>query len=129
MPNKKEQYKFTIMFNAGDPLAQQTADILNQQGRRKAQFITNAVQHYLHCKETPDIPQSLSSASVDYSVIEKLVRRILAENSSLQTVVPSSQKTVPAIKQDEELQMDEAAELLGEEGLAAIANTMSLFRK
>ena len=129
MPNKKEQYKFTIMFNAGDPLAQQTADILNQQGRRKAQFITNAVQHYLHCKETPDIPQSLSSASVDYSVIEKLVRRILAENSSLQTAAPSSQKTVPAIKQDEELQMDEAAELLGEEGLAAIANTMALFRK
>lgn len=129
MPNKKEQYKFTIMFNAGDPLAQQTADILNQQGRRKAQFITNAVQHYLHCKETPDIPQSLSSASVDYSVIEKLVRRILAENSSLPTAVPASQKTVPAIKQDEELQMDEAAELLGEEGLAAIANTMALFRK
>ena len=69
---KKDLYKFTIQFSEGDPLHQQTAAILNQQGRRKAQFLVNAVMHYLHCKETPDIPQS---APVDVDAIEAIVRR------------------------------------------------------
>ena len=71
---KKDLYKFTIQFSEGDPLHQQTAAILNQQGRRKAQFLVNAVMHYLHCKETPDIPQS---APVDVDAIEAIVRRIM----------------------------------------------------
>ena len=37
MPEKKEQNKFTIQFNPADPAHRQTIDILNQQGRRKAQ--------------------------------------------------------------------------------------------
>ena len=49
MAEKKEQNKFTIQFNAADPSHRQVADLLNQQGRRKAQFLVNAVQHYLHC--------------------------------------------------------------------------------
>ena len=73
---KKDLYKFTIQFSEGDPLHQQTAAILNQQGRRKAQFLVNAVMHYLHCKETPDIPQS---APVDVDAIEAIVRRIMEE--------------------------------------------------
>ena len=73
---KKDLYKFTIQFSEGDPLHQQTAAILNQQGRRKAQFLVNAVMHYLHCKETPDIPQP---APVDVDAIEAIVRRIMEE--------------------------------------------------
>ena len=76
MPEKKEQNKFTIQFNPADPAHRQTIDILNQQGRRKAQFIVNAVQHYLHCPETPDIPQP---APVDIHTIEDIVRRIVEE--------------------------------------------------
>ena len=37
MPEKKEQNKFTIQFNAADPSHRQVADVLNRQGRRKAQ--------------------------------------------------------------------------------------------
>ena len=74
MPEKKEQNKFTIQFNAADPSHRQVADVLNRQGRRKAQFLVNAVQHYLHCPETPDIPQA---EPTDTRVIEELVRRIL----------------------------------------------------
>lgn len=69
MAEKKEQNKFTIQFNAADPSHRQVADLLNQQGRRKAQFLVNAVQHYLHCPETPDIPQP---APVDIHTIEDI---------------------------------------------------------
>lgn len=76
MPEKKEQNKFTIQFNPADPAHRRVIDILNQQGRRKAQFLVNAVQHYLHCSETPDIPQP---APVDTRVLEDIVRRIVEE--------------------------------------------------
>ena len=47
---KKDIYKFTIQFSGGDPQHQQVAEILNQQGRRKAQFLVNTVLHYIHAR-------------------------------------------------------------------------------
>ena len=43
MGEKKDSFRFTVQFNAGDPSHQQVAAILNEQGRRKAQFLVNAV--------------------------------------------------------------------------------------
>lgn len=45
MGEKKDSFRFTVQFNAGDPSHQQVAAILNEQGRRKAQFLVNAVTH------------------------------------------------------------------------------------
>lgn len=129
MTEKREKYKFTIQFSPGDPLHQQTADILNQQGRRKAQFIVNAVQHYIHCSETPEIPQA---PPVDTSAIEVIVRRILEEQSQPQkeAAAPTPKSPAqPTAKRSEEIQFDEASELLGKDGLAAIASTMAQFRR
>lgn len=128
MADKKERYKFTIQFNAADPNHAQVADILNQHGRRKAQFLVSAVLHYIHCKETPDIPQS---PPLDIQLIEAVVRRILKE----QTSDPPKAEAQPAIptgntaKPMEDLHFNEAVDALGSEGLAAIASTMAMFRK
>ena len=78
MREKKDPYKFTIQFNPSDPTHQQTAVLLNRQGRRKAQFLVNAVMHYAHCSQTPDIPQE---PPVDTALIETVVRKILKEQS------------------------------------------------
>ena len=79
---KKDIYKFTIQFSGGDPQHQQVAEILNQQGRRKAQFLVNTVLHYIHCSETPDIPQP---SPVNTDAIEAIVRRIMEEYSEKPT--------------------------------------------
>lgn len=129
MAKKKESNKFTIQFNPADPQHAQTIDILNQQGRRKAQFITNAVMHYLHCTNTPNIPQTVP---IDTAVIETIVRRIMEEQvknlpvPKRETVEKQSQ---PRITKTESIHYDEAAELLGEEGVAAIANSLAMFKK
>lgn len=128
MAKKKEDNKFTIQFNPADPQHAQTIAILNQQERRKAQFITNAVMHYLHCSHTPEIPQAVP---IDTAVIESIVRRIMEEQSK-----PSSAPGKEAVKdkpqpikpKTESIRYDEAAELLGEDGVAAIANTIGRFR-
>ncbi|RAQ28665.1 hypothetical protein DPQ25_07655 [Hydrogeniiclostridium mannosilyticum] len=126
MPEKKEQNKFTIQFSLADPAHRQVIDILNQQGRRKAQFLVNAVQHYLHCPETPDIPQA---ASLDLHVVEDIVRRIMQEQYKPASVNPTQGKKQENHPKTESVHYDETAELLGKEGLAAIANTMAAFRK
>lgn len=126
---KKEDNKFTIQFNPADPQHAQTIAILNQQGRRKAQFITNAVMHYLHCSNTPEIPQAVP---IDTAVIESIVRRIMEEQSkSLSVSKKEMAKDEPqrSKPKTESIRYDEAAELLGEDGVAVIANTMAMFRK
>ena len=57
MADKKNPGRFTIQFNPGDPKQLSVSELLEQQGRHKAQFITNAVLHYIHCPETPEIPE------------------------------------------------------------------------
>lgn len=123
---KKDIYKFTIQFSSGDPQHQQVAEILNRQGRRKAQFLVNTVLHYIHCTETPDIPQQ---SPVNTDAIETIVRRIM-EECSHETIrqdvrQTSEKKTVKT----EEIAFDDAAELLGEDGMAAVRNTIASFRR
>lgn len=123
---KKDIYKFTIQFSSGDPQHQQVAEILNRQGRRKAQFLVNTVLHYIHCSETPDIPQQ---PPINTDAIETIVRRIMEERSH-ETIRQDVRQT-PEKKtvKSEEIAFDDAAELLGEDGMAAVRNTIASFRR
>ena len=46
MTDKKDPGKFTIRFNICDPQHKAVIDLLNRQGRSKAQFLVSAVLHY-----------------------------------------------------------------------------------
>lgn len=81
---KKDPGKFTVRFNMTDPQQKAVIDLLNQQGRYKAQLLTSAILHYVHCPETPDIR---SAAAVDSTEIERIVRHVLAQQ---QTATPSA---------------------------------------
>ena len=48
MGDKKDPGKFTIRFNVADPQQQAVVELLNRQGRHKAQFITSAVLLYVY---------------------------------------------------------------------------------
>ena len=122
---KKDIYKFTIQFNSGDPQHQQVTEILNRQGRRKAQFLVNTVLHYIHCTETPDIPQP----PINTDAIETIVRRIMEEYA--QKPIRQDVRSMPEKKpvKTEEIAFDDAAELLGEDGMAAVRNTIASFRR
>ncbi len=76
MLEKKDPGKFTVRFNIADPQQRQVIELLNQQGRYKAQFLTSAVLHYVHCSETPDIR---GVPPVQSEEIERIVRTILAQ--------------------------------------------------
>ena len=127
MCEKKDPYKFTIQFNPSDPTHQQTAVLLNRQGRRKAQFLVNTVMHYIHCSQTPDIPQT---PPMDTALIETIVRKVLKDQSEEPQIKKTEKHHLPTVQAPEDdFSFDEAADALGADGLAAIANTMAMFRR
>ena len=79
MAEKKDPGKFTVRFNAADPQQRAVIDLLNRQGRYKAQFLTSAILHYVHCSQTPDIH---GTAAVDSGEIERIVRSVLAQQQT-----------------------------------------------
>ena len=83
MGEKKRPGRFTIQFNLCDPKQKAVSDLLDQQGRSKAQFLTSAVLHYLNCPETPECRTPLP---VDRESLEKLVLEILARNTAGQVI-------------------------------------------
>ena len=126
---KKDPGKFTVRFNMADPQQKAVIDLLNQQGRYKAQFLTSAILHYVHCPETPDI----RSAAVDSTEIERIVRHVLAQQ---QTAAPSAlrqggqepgEAAIPWEEPDSSL--SETRNPAEDADKAAILQTLDAFRK
>lgn len=75
MKEKKDRERFSIKFNENDPAYEAVIRLLEKQGlHSKAQFIVNAVLHYINCPETPDVA---APRAVDRAAIEEIVAEIL----------------------------------------------------
>lgn len=64
MGDKKDPGKFTIRFNIADPQQQTVVELLNRQGRYKAQFLTNAVLLYAYTASDAQTVPLLGSAAL-----------------------------------------------------------------
>ena len=47
MAERRTKGRFTIQFNLSDPQQASAAELLERQGRHKAQFLTNAIRNYM----------------------------------------------------------------------------------
>lgn len=137
MGGKKQPGRFTIQFNAADPQQRQVIELLNQQGRRKAVFLTCAVLAYCGQGTAPVIPPP----SVEPAMIEQIVQRVLQQNrtgtpvqlNGTKAVEPVSRPTVaPAAQQSVSpplsLLADDDSDL-PDTDLAAICDTIDAFRR
>ncbi len=126
---KKDHFKFTIQFSPGDPHHRQVAEFLNDQGRRKAQFIVNAVQHYINCKEMPEISMP---APLDYAAIEAVVMQILEQRLSYTVSEPDepahSPKGRKMICKSDSIRFSEVSDALGQDGIEAIMSSLTAIR-
>lgn len=131
MAQKKDPGRFTISLNLEDPIQREVAQAINRQGpRRKAQFIVNAIAHYIHCPETPAVSPA-GAAAPDHAAIESVILQVLAEKGLLpdrqSPVAPARPMAIPA-EQEREVRR-QAEELIGEKGLSAMQHTMAAFRR
>lgn len=132
MGKKKDRERFSIKFNENDPSHETVIGILEQQGpRQKAQFIANAVLHYIHCPETPDItiPQTVDRAAIEEIVAEILGRKETGKKTERRSDIrkeyaPESETVKPGKNRDGE----QLSKEMNEATLALIADTMSAFR-
>lgn len=138
MAEKKNPGRFTIQFNFQDPQQQAAADYLERQSRHKAQFLTSAILHYLHCPETPDIPQQGFPSRAE---LEKLVLSILQEHRSVAAnTFDGNRNQNPNLPQDIRIseipecrepviQQYDRVDSLGEAEMSAILKTLSDFNR
>ena len=124
MSDKKRPGRFTIQFNDHDPQHKTVIALLNKQGRNKAQFLTNAVLHYINCSEVPEFRRPVPDAEA----LERLVLEILArrgggteQERNLGEDMPTASPTKMSIRSDEEQWFG------GKEGVASILNSLELF--
>lgn len=132
MGDKKHLGRFTVQFNLGDPQQARTAEILEQQGRQKARFISTAVLHYINCSETPEVvlPPAPNTAEIEKIVLAVLKKHTAEDGVSAsphrpqpqESVIPSGRAPEPEIADAEDLK-----ELLGDGGFSSIANTLASF--
>lgn len=123
MGEKKDAFRFTVQFNAGDPSHQQVAAILNKQGRRKAQFLVNAVIHYINC---PESPEAAAAPKIDRQAVEQLVREIISNmqpeaTSAMEGNTPGD---LPPVTTSESIPFDAAA-VLGEDGFHSLLDSLA----
>lgn len=144
MTGKKERSRFSIKFNENDPMHEIVIGILEHQGpRQKAQFIANAVLHYMNCSETPDL--KAVQTGIDKAAIERVVLEILEQQGEQlserkrqagKTTVPKKMQHIPVEKKDtkkaefgnEVKEPIESSKNLDEMAKALIADTMLAFR-
>ena len=129
---KKDRGRFSIKFNENDPAHQMVIDILERQGsRKKAQFIVNAVLHYVNCTKVPD--RSVSPVPADKEYIETIIRDIL-KNQEKDNKKVSANTTPQTLKKDEpsviykEAAVGEDTECADEAALSLISATLTAFR-
>lgn len=132
MKEKKDRERFSIKFNENDPAHDAVIRLLEKQGpHSKAQFIVNAVMHYINCPETPDaaVPRIADRAAIEEIVAEILGRAGMMKQSGLGAGVKADhmaeQETVKTgQKRDGEQLQNEMDQVT----MSLIADTMSAFR-
>ncbi|HIZ95010.1 MAG TPA: hypothetical protein H9963_11110 [Candidatus Flavonifractor avicola] len=132
MGDKKHLGRFTVQFNLGDPQQARTAEILEQQGRQKARFISTAVLHYINCTETPEVvlPSALNPAEIEKIVLAVLKKHTAEDGAPTSLHCPQPQETVIPSGRTPGLEIadtEDLKELLGDGGFSAIANTLASF--
>lgn len=123
MSQKKDICRFTIQFNPADPCHQKVIELLNSQGRSKAQFIANAVTHYMHCSQTPEIPQNVSSYNIKDMIVEA-VNQYMSNKEKSERGKRTEQTKIH--NNSESISYDDLP--FDENDMKAIADTITMFK-
>lgn len=129
---KKNRERFSIKFNENDPAHDAVIRLLEKQGpHSKAQFLVNAVLHYINCPETPDIavPQTIDRAAIEEIVAEILSRKERMEQTGHEPDVRNgyvAERRV--VKAERKMDGEPPQTEMDQVTLALIADTMSAFR-
>ena len=131
MLGKKAGSKFTILLRDFDPRHVQVAEILNNLGYHgKAKYIVDAVLCYENHKHDLDALDVPHSSILDEKAVEALLKRLLRERGELgaQSIQPAEAKDECTVLSAEEINLDDALDVLSGDGFNAISDALEMFR-
>lgn len=113
MSEKKNPGRFTLQFNMEDPQQRMVAELLEQQGRHKAQFIASAVVSYIQCPN----PQGHSNGlpAIDEATLERMLLAIMEKHPQFAGTAPSEPTRIK--------------ETMGDDAMNAIFDTLAAFQQ
>lgn len=131
MGEKKNRERFSIKFNENDPAHDAVIRLLEKQGpHSKAQFLVNAVLHYINCREVPDVslPQTVNRESIEKIVLEVLNQNVHpSQSKAADRGTEPMEKPISAGSAGKK-NMEEMHKEMDENTLTLIADTMLAFR-
>lgn len=130
MAEKKERGRFSIRFNAVDPIHRAAVELLELQPPHcKAQYIANAVVYYN--EHFSSDPQPIRGTAIDKASIEAVVLEILRREKEL-TANPPEPPHEPVEKKASKVQAQTShpkdTDEVDEVTLGLIADTLASFR-
>lgn len=91
MAERKTKGRFTIQFNMADPQQASAAELLEQQERHKAQFLTNAIRSYIEIQRGDGrVPELVD---LEKRVRELVEQYIASPESPLDAKKPKTEAT------------------------------------
>ncbi len=106
-----------------DPQQRTAAEVLDQQGRRKAQFLTGAILQYI---KHPTGPENLDAlAGVDMSTLKRMMLEILQSDPQFSKGGHTGQEEVQKNVSEQALAWEETS---SDSVIAAMSNTLAAFR-
>lgn len=115
---KEYEYRVSITLNRNDPLHRTAINALNAQGRRKSQFIVNAITNYIIEGKSTE-----TFIKPDRAYIEEICHEVYQSyrvNDPLGT-----EKALPELYEDQSVDNNNESE----EDLEFIADSLNSFRK
>lgn len=126
MSEKKKPGRFTLQFNMEDPQQRMASELLEQQGRHKAQFITSAVLSYI---QHPSQGHGGDPPAIDEATLERMLLAIMERHPRFAGVAlgePSGTEEPPELA---EFAKGPWENTMDSETLKAITDTLAAFQK
>ena len=96
MGEKKKPGRFTLQFNMEDPQQRMAAELLEQQGRHKAQFIATAILSYI---QRPSQGHDGGPPAIDEAALERMLLAIMEKHPRFAGTAPGE---LPEAERSEE---------------------------
>ena len=127
MSEKKAPGRFTLQFNMKDPQQKPVSELLEQQGRHKAQFITSAILRYLQSPNPQE--HDCGPPVMDETALERMLLSILERHPPFATV---SAGNVPQVRESPAHTSFGAKvwdNTIDDDAIRAISDTLSAFQQ
>ena len=127
MGEKKQPGRFTLQFNMEDPQQKTVSELLKQQGRHKAQFITSAILQYMQ----PAAPKESNGAmpAIDKDMLAQIMLSIIEKYPQLSAVSPGGQTRAgkPPVQTSSNTKGWDGP--MGDDAMMAITETLAAFQQ